>query len=174
MKPVIFLMMCCCLTWLTGCGTKYPADFPTVYPMTVKVTDGDTPLSDVRLMFYQASSGAGSGYAVSGVTNTNGVAKVSTSQGAYAKSGIPVGEYVVTLEDIVTIDLGVPAEEIMKMSYREQMQVAREENKLRAEYQRKVPAVLCKPGKIEDSSPLRFTATEGKNEWTIDVGEYKN
>ncbi|MCL2117611.1 MAG: DUF1559 domain-containing protein [Planctomycetaceae bacterium] len=47
-------------------------------------------------------------------------------------------------------------------------------SQLLAEYQRKVPPVLCKPGKIEDSSPLRYTAAEGKNEWAIDVREYKN
>ena len=33
--------------------------------------------------------------------------------------------------------------------------------------------MFAKKGKIEDSTPLRFTATEGRNEWSIDVEEYK-
>ena len=176
MKPMFFLFAgCCCLSLLTGCGEKYPADFPKVYPIKVTVTDGTTPLSNVRLMFYRVSNESGSGYGVSGFTDATGVAKVSTSQGAYAKAGIPAGEYVVTVEDVIIVDLGVSPEEIAKMSYPEEMKLAKEESRLRAEYKRKVPPALCKQAvNVEDRSPLRFTAVEGKNEWTIDVAAYKN
>jgi len=141
--------------------------------MTVSVTDGTTPLSDVRIMFYRASteSGAG-GYVPFGCTDANGVAKVSTTQGVYSKTGIPAGEYVVTVEDVIKIDLGVPPG--TNLSFAEEKKLAREEDRLRAEYKRKVPGVLSKlTGKIVDRSPLRFTATEGKNEFSIDVAEYK-
>jgi len=176
MKPIIFLFVgCCCLSLLTGCGTKYPADFPVVYPMTVTVTDGGTPLADVQLMFYPVSLEAGAGYAVSAHTDTRGIAKVSTSQGAYAKAGIPAREYVVTVADIIRIDLGITPEEAANMTYADEARLARKENELLAAYKKKVPEALNKrAGNVEDRSPLRYTVVEGKNEWTIDVAPYKN
>ena len=174
MKHVILLFVWCCfLCCLFGCGKKYPANFPKVYPMTITVTDGTTPLPDARIMFYRVSeeSGAG-GYAPFGCTDANGVAKVTTSQGAFSKTGIPAGEYVVTVDEVIRIDLGVPPGK--NLSFAEESRLAKEENRLRAEFKSKVPAVLCKlVTNIEDRSPLRFTVTEGKNELTIDVAEYK-
>lgn len=173
MKHVILLFVWCCyLSCLTGCGTKYPPDFPKVYPMTVTVTDGTTPLPDARIMFYQVDREDGAGYITSGYTDAKGVAKVSTSQGSYSKAGIPAGEYVVTVDEVIKIDLGVPPG--ANLSFAEENRLAKEEARLRAEFKSKVPAVLCKlVGKIEDRSPLRFTAAEKKNELTIDVAQYK-
>ena len=175
MKHITFLFICCYLICLTGCGQKYPADFPKVYPMTVTVTDGDTPLSGVRIMFYPVTQDAGAGYAVSGHTDDKGVAKVSTSQGAYAKAGIPAREYVVTVGDIVKIDLGITPEEAANMSFADEARWAKKEDELRAAYKKKVPAVLNKQVvDIEGRSPLRYTAVEGKNEWSIDIAPYKD
>ena len=173
MKHAIFLFLCCsCLIGLSGCGEKYPPDFPKVYPMTVTVTDGTTPLPNVRLMFYHASNEAGTGYAVYGYTDAKGVAKVTTSQGAYSKAGIPDGEYVVTVDEVIKIDL--EAQPGKNLTFAEERRLAREETRLRAEFKSKVPAVLSKlAANFEDRSPLRFTATEGKNELSIDVAEFK-
>jgi predicted small lipoprotein YifL len=174
MKRVIFCVLWCC-GWisLSGCGEKYPADFPKVYPMTVTVTDGTTPLSNIRIMFYQASRDSGAAYASSGSTDAGGVAVISTTQGSFNKKGIPEGEFVVTLEDIITPDIGVTPEEQNKMTMKELNKVSMEYNKKIAEYKRKVPAVLCKSGKVADRSPIRYTASSGKNELTVDVSEYK-
>ena len=172
MKPITFLfVLCLCLGCLAGCGPRFPKDFPKVYPMTVTVTDGDTPLSQVQLMFYRVSGG---GCAVSGSTDANGVAKITTSQGAYAKVGIPAGEYVVTVDDIISVDLGLTPEQVANMTFADEARWGREEARLRAEYKRKVPPALSQLGNIEDRSPLRYTVTEGKNEWTIDVAPYKD
>jgi len=141
--------------------------------MTVTVTDGTTPLSDVRIMFYQASSGSGVAYASSGSTDANGVAKISTAQGGFSKVGVPVGEFVVTAEDIINLSSDIPPEEKVKMSMGELNKLAQEQKKKLAEYKRKVPEVLCKTGKVTDRSPIRYTTTEGKNELTIDVAKYK-
>ena len=177
MKPITFLFVLCLgLGCLAGCGPKFPKDFPKVYPMTVTVMDGTTPLSDVRIMFCQISreSTTGLGYAVSGFTDANGVAKVSTSQGAYAKAGIPAGEYVVAVDDNIKIDLGITPEEAAKITFKDEARLAKKESELLAAYKRKVPKVLSKPAsQVEDRSPLRYTAVAGKNEWTIDVAEYK-
>jgi len=175
MKRLFFLALwCCCLCCLSGCGKdKAPPDFPKVFPISVTVTDGTTPLSDVRIMFYPASKGAGVAFASSGSTDANGLAKIITSQGGYSKTGIPAGEFVVTVEDIIDMSMGITSEEKAKMSMGELNKLSQEQQKYRAAYKRKVPEVLCKSGSVDKRSPIRFTATEGKNEWTIDVAQYK-
>ena len=172
MKNVVFLVLGC-LILLSGCGQKLPPNFPKVYPMTITVVDGDTPLTDVRIMFYLATEGGGAAYASTAYTDAKGVAKVNTTQGPYIRAGIPAGEYVVTVDDDIKIDLGLTPEQAAKLTYPEEVALGKREAQLRAEYKRKVPAVLCKPGKVEERSPLRFTATEGKNELTVDVAQYK-
>jgi hypothetical protein len=57
---------------------------------------------------------------------------------------------------------------------RELGELSRKKQKLMATYEKKVPDVLRKSGKVENRSPIRFTATEGKNELTIDVAQFKN
>ena len=173
MKHVIFLFtLCYCLICLSGCGEKYPADFPKVYPVTVTVTDGTTPIPNARIIFYRISKETDAGYISSGYTDEKGVAKVTTTQGSYTKAGIPVGEYVVAVDEVIKIDLGVPPG--TNLSFAEESRLAREETRLRAEFKSKVPAVLAKlTGKVEDRSPLRYTATAGKNELAIDVAQYQ-
>lgn len=171
---IVFVLGTFCLGCLSGCsGQNFPSDFPKVYPMTVTVKDGTTPLSKVMIMFYPATTGAGAAYASSGSTNADGVAKVSTSQGAFNRAGIPAGEFVVTVEDIVEVDIGVTPEEETKMSMRELGELSRKKLKLMAEYERKVPDALRQSGKIENRSPIRFIALTGKNELTIDVAQFK-
>ena len=172
MNRIFLLILCCCLICLSGCGgEKAPSGFPKVYPMTVTVTDGTTPLPDVQLMFYLVGGTGATGS--SGSTNASGVAKISTFQATYSKVGVPAGEYVVTVEDIIRISSSVPPEEKIKMSLAELGKLEEERKKKLAEFVKKVPEVLCKQGKVADRSPIRFTATEGKNELKIDIAEYK-
>ena len=178
MKRFVCLVLWCgLLSCFSGCdgGEKFPADFPRVYPLTVTVKDGTTPLSDVRIMFYPASKGAGAAYASSGSTNANGVAKIITAQGGFSKAGIPAGEYVVTVEDIIKVTSDIPPEEKVKMSMTELNTLAAEQKKKMATYERKIPDVLCKAraASVETRSPIRFTATEKNNVLTIDVAGYK-
>ncbi|MCL2119312.1 MAG: hypothetical protein FWH27_12885 [Planctomycetaceae bacterium] len=59
------------------------------------------------------------------------------------------------------------------MSLGELNKLSEEHKKKLAAYKRKVPQVLCMNGKVENRSPIRFTASEGNNELTIDVAGYK-
>jgi len=174
MKHFILSVLCCCLCCLFGCGgEKLPPDFPKVYPMTIAVKDGATPLSKVQIMFYPAATGAGAAFASSGSTDENGVAIITTSQGGFSKAGIPAGEFVVTLEDMIDMNMGKSSEEMSNMSTAELNKMSQEQLKMLATYKRKVPEVLCKAGAVANRSPIRFTASEGKNELTIDVAEYQ-
>ena len=167
---ILFVLLCCGLLCFSGCGEKFPADFPKVYPLTVKVTDGDTPLSDVKISFLALGGG---GFAVGGETNASGTTNPITAQGAFTASGIPAGEYVVTVQDVVKVDVGVPPEEIAKMSRSEQAELEKKRQELIKNFKKKVPDSLCQSGAVADRSPIRFTASEKKNELTIDVAEYK-
>ena len=174
MKRIFLLALCCSWVSFSGCGEKLPADFPKVFPMTVTITDGTTPLADVRIMFFQIS-GSGVAYASSGLTDARGIAKISTSQGSFNKAGIPVGEFVVTVEDVIRMNDDISPEEELRMSREELTKLSQEREKRMAEIVRKVPEVLSQAtrGSIEDRSPIRFTATEGKNELAINVADYK-
>ena len=159
------------LIFLAGCKESLPKDFPKVYPFTVTVTDGDTPLSDVRVSFLALG---GAGFAVGGSTNASGITKPITAQGAFSREGIPVGEYVVTLQDIIKVDLGVSPEEHASMSRGEQIELEKKRLELVKAVKKKIPDTLCtSSGKVADRSPIRFTAKEGKNELSINVADYK-
>ena len=171
MKRILLFILCCSWVCFSGCGEKLPSDFPKVYPMTVTVTDGTAPLSDVKIMCYQVD-GTGA-FASSGSTDANGVARISTAQGAFNKAGIPAGDYVVTVEDVINIGDDVSPAEKAKMSIPELSKLDAERKQKLAAYVRKVPETLNQRGSIVERSPIRFTATEGKNELPINVAEYK-
>jgi len=165
---IVFGLLCCVL--LAGCSESFPKDFPKVYPITVTVTDGTTPLSDVQVSFLFLGAG---GFAVGGMTDASGTAKPLTAQGAFSATGIPAGEYVVTLQDILKIDLGHSPEEIAAMSRGEQADLEKKRQELLKAAQKKVPSVLSQAGAVAERSPIRFTATERKNELSINVADYK-
>jgi len=172
MKHIILLIFCCCLIGFSGCGEKLPSDFPKIYPITVTVMDGSSPMPGVKIMFYPVG-GAGT-FASSGSTDDNGVAKITTAQGAFSKVGLPAGEFIVTAEDVIDVGPRLTREEFDQLSMAEKNKMSMEQRKKHAEYERKVPVVLCNQlGAVADRSPIRFTATTGKNELKINIAEYK-
>jgi len=179
MIRTLFLVLgCCCLVFSSGCGERLPAGFPKVYPITVIVKDGETPLPNIQVSFIpkqptENSPGVSTAFAA-GATKENGVAPITTVQGPYAKKGIAEGDYIVTVEDIISIPSDISPEEKLKMSLEESRKLAQEEERKRAEFQRKIPTLLSTWSGIEaESSPLRFTASKGKNELVIDIAQYK-
>ena len=175
MRQIVAFFVCLsfCVV-LFGCGSKYPKDFPKVYPMTVTVTDGSTPIADAQIMFLQTVAGTSGSISVSGMTDSTGKAEIQTAQGAFSAKGIPAGEYVVTVQDYMKLDLGVTPEQAATMSRAEQGEMEKKRQQLIKEFKKKVPENLAKKAnKVEDRSPIRFTAAESKNELAIDVSTYK-
>lgn len=168
-KITLIVSLLTLVVGFAGCQEKLPDGFPKVYPITVSVVDGSTPLPDVQVAFI----GSGSGTAVGGTTGANGTATIQTTQGAFVAEGIPAGEYTVTVEDVMKIDVGKSHAEIAQMSREEQGELEKKRQELIKAFQKKVPEVLCNRNKGEERSPIHFTASEGKNELTIDVSQYK-
>ena len=172
MKRVFLLLLLCAMTLGLGCGKKMPADFPKVHPISLTVTDGSNPLTDVRVTFYPLEKGKA--YAASGnIDATTGAFKVVTTHGSFATEGIPAGEYVVAVEDIIEYDYGISPEEMAKKTVPELNELDKQRKKYMDSYHRKVPAVLKRQGKLENRSPIRFKVTDSKNELAIDVSKYK-
>ena len=168
-----FLLLGYSLVLISGCGQKAPPGFPAVYPMTVTITDGTTPLPDVRVTLHPANMSSGDAHVSSGVTSARGIATLGTGQGSYSKKGIPEGEHIVILEEMIEVDVGMTPEEFLGLTPGEKSKKIAEMAEKRAAVPRKVPEVLCKVGADKDAHPLRYTATKGKNELSIDVAQYK-
>ncbi len=155
----------------SGCGKGLPDGFPKTYPMTVTVTNGTTPIPDARVMFIPETGGVG--YAIGGTTDQAGVAKIRTAQGDHDAAGIPEGQFVVTVQDVINIDLGVTPEESAKLPRDEQNKLSTKRREMVKNYPRKVPQVLCRDGVVANRSPIRFTAKTEANELSIDVSQYE-
>ncbi|MGL6193534.1 MAG: hypothetical protein ACRC2T_01785 [Thermoguttaceae bacterium] len=92
MAVVILCMIT--ITTLVGCSNK-PSGFPKTYPTTVTVKDGGAPLADITV-FLDSESPAE--WVISGVTDSQGVAKINTKQVAYKSEGAPTGNFTVRVD----------------------------------------------------------------------------
>ena len=97
-KQKLFL---CLLSFgfIAGCGTKLPDGMPTLYPVTLTVTQDGNVLDGAII---ELSGGSGV-WSASGVTDAQGQTKLHT-QGRYA--GVPEGTFKVTV--MKTISEGDP------------------------------------------------------------------
>jgi len=81
------------LLGLVSCSK--PSDLPGLVSCEITVTNGGTPVDNVRVSMKDESS-AGS-WSIHGTTNPSGVAKMSTTYTRYTGSGVPVGKYKVAV-----------------------------------------------------------------------------
>jgi hypothetical protein len=69
---------------------------PETVPCTVTVLQNGSPVSDAEVILYP--DGGNRALIIRGMTNSSGVATISTSLGAYTISGAPVGKSRVTVD----------------------------------------------------------------------------
>ena len=79
----------------TGCGSKAGKGIPKRVPCQVKVTKGGAPLAGVSVIM--VNDALESGVNVSGETDSNGIAEISTKRGEFFGKGAPDGDYKVLL-----------------------------------------------------------------------------
>ena len=83
----ITTLSCCVL----GCGPQKPADMPDVVPFKVKIVDGDKPIEGVHILFSYDKNPV-----ITGDTDKNGVAELTTTLQKYVAKGVPIGKFNVT------------------------------------------------------------------------------
>lgn len=146
-----------------GCGPKAPADMPETHPFKVKVVNGSDAIADVDV-FFIATSGS---VTISGKTDKNGVAEITSTLQGYTADGAPAGDYKVTCtKDPQPEHWKTPAE-LAAMSVGEQSEYHAEYEAKRAEMPREIPEVW----KDFDRTPLSATVSAGGGEVTFDVAE---
>ena len=150
-----------------GCGTK-PRDVPELYPCRVIVMNGSTPITGAGVILGLTSES--SSCAMSGITDSSGVAVIFTKRLAWQGSGVPAGEYIVTLAKSPKPEGGLSLEEFQKLEPMEQ-------DRYNAEQARKLDALPREiPIKLADfaTSPYRMTVSkEGENRLEIDIADAK-
>jgi hypothetical protein len=79
---------------IAGCGK--PANMPKLVPCQITVTDGGTPVAGARVSMADESSNES--WAINGITDSSGVAKMSTTYINYTASGVPLGTFKVAVD----------------------------------------------------------------------------
>ena len=147
-----------------GCGKSAPDGMPETVPFSVKVVDGSKGIADVQVVM---DSEAGVG-AVSGTTNSSGVAEMKTTFKNFTAKGVPVGDYKVRCIKNPTVDHWKTEEELNKMDLGERQAYFDEWQKKNEALDREVPKIL----EDFDNCPCKTTVS-GEGEFVVDVAEYK-
>jgi hypothetical protein len=93
--------------------SKRPEGFPKLSLCSITVIKKGQPVPKVCVLL-RNTAGQGS-WGASGTTDSTGTAVLSTSLGEYNEKGIPAGEYIISLDEIIHPPNGKTIEEIGKL-----------------------------------------------------------
>lgn len=145
-----------------GCNRK-PDNVPTIFPCSVSVTNGTTPVNDVFIVF--APETGGTEWSIAGTTNASGKATIRTSRLGWQGDGAPAGTYRVSLSKTPTVP-GISPEEYQRLPAEEQEMYNIEQEKKREKLPREIPKYLSD----FTLSPFQITVAQGQeNSLTVDV-----
>jgi len=143
-----------------GCGPKAPADMPKTVPFKVKVVDGSKGIAGARVLFLSEQKAV-----VSAITDSNGVAEITTSLQGYTAKGAPSGEYRVQIVKERLAEHWKTDEERAKMDKPEKDAYLDEWLEKCNEIPREVPAIW----EDFDKTPLTASVPAEGGEVTFDV-----
>ena len=153
MKTPLLLLT---VLFICGCTAK-PGDVPPLQPCQVTVTNGSTPIVGANVVLGLTSES--SECAMSGTTNSSGIAIIYTKRHAWRSRGTPVGEYIVTVSKLPKLEGGLSTAEYQKLDAEEQERYQLEQQRKYDALPREVPVEL---GDFSQS-PYRMTVSEGGN-----------
>ncbi|MGL6196506.1 MAG: hypothetical protein ACRC2T_16955 [Thermoguttaceae bacterium] len=164
MKLIILLGIIICLT---GCGSKYPPDWPKTYPCQITVTKDGQPYEGVTIVLARTENHGS--WAVSGITDSSGVAVIETSWTKASSKGAPEGTFQVTLsKSDPPAESSISREEYESIPYDQRAAFMAAE----AEKSRKnplIPRALADPAKSE----VEITVKSGETSTlAIEINEY--
>ena len=163
LRNALFAALACVL--IVGCSKPAPEGMPETVPFKVKVVNGSKGIADVQVVM-ENPSGTG---AVSGTTDSSGVAVMKTNYKNYTTKGAPLGDYKVRCIKDPVVDHWKTEEELNAMDLGERQAYFDEWSKKCEELPREVPKIL----KEYDKCPVSATVS-GEGEFVVDVSEYKD
>jgi len=102
-QRIVLTVLGVCLLLLPGCRKGKPDGIPPLFPVTVKITKGDTPVTGANVFLVAPTSISGS-WSASGVTDASGLATIETSQGDWKAKGAPEGEFKIYLTKLAKFE----------------------------------------------------------------------
>jgi hypothetical protein len=155
-----------CVLFVVGCGTKKPDGIPELHPAKVIVQNAGAPIADATVLFAGGTSGS---WSIIGITDSSGVAVITTSQGSWKDKGAPAGEYKVYITKKAEVQQDPLPPELQNDSDAIEKHSA-EYMKLLQNAPKVIPDGLTNPAK----TPLTLTVgAGGPAELTVDVSKHQ-
>lgn len=163
---LIFILLL--LPFVIGCQSKFPANWPKIYPCKIQVVQNGVPIAGVDVTLIRVSDHGS--WAVSGRTDQNGNAEIETSWTKAGQKGAPEGTFKVVLFKPLEPEVdSTPPERLEKMNYAQRK--AHEDNLFEKSRKRK-PAL---PPIFSDgaTTPVQIeVGPEQPADFSIDLDEY--
>lgn len=157
------------ITILFSIGCDYPpTGFPNVVPAVIEIVDNSVPIENVNVVLTPIIPV--NNIVCGGKSDTTGQVNLFTTWASYRKSGVPKGEYRITLIEEINVPQTKTMEEYKAISESEQLAYDKERTKQILAIPRKIPAELSDVVQ----TPLIWTVEPKNNvSFRIDVAEYR-
>ncbi|MDR0337814.1 MAG: carboxypeptidase-like regulatory domain-containing protein [Planctomycetaceae bacterium] len=151
----LFVVMIIC----SGCGQSLPPDLPTLYSVSINITQENKPLPDA--VVFMINEDPSSKWTAGGITNQNGIVNLRTN-GQF--KGVPLGTYKVTVRKTESPDAAL----LNEISESEQPQ---EYARLKKQIEDNTFELVEEQFSDFQTSPLSVEITPDKSTFKIDVGK---
>jgi len=164
--PVVVFFVA--LSLLIGCnrGPVKPAGSPPIFPCTVTVVNGGTPIQGAVISFIYAEHPTA---ATTGFTDARGIAEMRSVFGSFVGAGAPLGKAKVTVTKQPVVHDTTTQEARDNMSESEARAHGEQMARALAAAPREVPESLGNPA----TSTIEFEIQNSGNDFTIDVSQFR-
>jgi hypothetical protein len=149
-----------------GCSSQIvPDGFPTkLVSFEVKLLNEGKPVSNATISFVTNTN-----YYILGSTDSDGVAKLSTTINTHTKSGVPPATYPVIITYSPKAPSELPNEQIAKMTMEESNAYT---EKIHAEFLA-MPKIVPDEWSVAKTTPIKITVGESGGNKTIEITDPK-
>jgi hypothetical protein len=158
----IVSIFCC---FLSACHSKVSTDRPKTYPCTIKVTKGGNTVEGAMVLLTRTSQH--NNWAVSGITNSEGIAVIHTSYTNFTEPGSPEGMFKVTINKTLPPYIDSTPENVLNaMSYEERLN---HETKIMMEARKRPPIIPSKYSNLAQTPLIIEVKSDSSSEVVFDV-----
>jgi len=167
MRVIISVLLISLL--LVGCSNnRLPKEPKNLHPVTITVMNGEQPVGGVAVtLSVRNSQGA---FACTGLTDSQGVAKIRSLRNSYTVRGVPTGTYRVALDKLPELPVELMPHETDEELPPKDAATKEFQRKIYFEENQLIPVVLTSP----DSTPIELTVSENEETaFHIDISKYQ-